>query len=73
MKQLTKSQSQEIARSMCKGYLKLLSQQVKKAAHSIDAFFFVEGDQESEEIRPYFYGAISFGVAVVLFVFVTVN
>lgn len=72
MKQLTKSQSQEVARSMRKGYMKLLSQQAKKAAHSIDSFFFVEGDQESEEIRPYFYGAISFGVAVVLFVYVAI-
>lgn len=73
MKQLTKAQSYEVARTMRKGYMNLLSQQVKKVAHSIDAFFFVGGDQESEEIRPYFYGAISFGVAVVLFIFVTVN
>lgn len=70
---MTKQQSDEIARSMRKGYMKLLSQQTRRVAHSIDSFFFVEGDRESEEIRPYFYGAISFGVAVVLFLYVTIN
>lgn len=70
---MTKQQSDKIARSMRKGYMKLLSQQTKKVVHSIDSFFFVEGDQESEEIRPYFYGAISFDVAVVLFVYVAIN
>lgn len=45
---MTKRQSEEIARSMRKGYMKLLSQQARKAAQSIDSFFFMEGDQESE-------------------------
>lgn len=55
-----------------KAGLKLLSAAVNKPRHiikQIDSYFFCE---EDEEIKPYFYGSISFIVAVVLFVYVTI-
>lgn len=72
MNSLQKVDTQKVARDLRKGYLQLLTKQTKKVARSIDDYFFVEGDEESEEIRPYFYGSISFVIAVVLFVYVTI-
>lgn len=71
MKQLPSVEAKKIAYDLQKGYMQLLTHQIKKAARSVDDIFFVEGDEESEEVRPYFYGSISFIVAVVLFVYVT--
>lgn len=72
MNSLQKVDTQKIARDLRKGYMQLLTNQAKKAARSVDNYFFVEGDEESEEVRPYFYGSISFGIVVVLFVYVAI-
>lgn len=72
MKQLSNVETKKVAHDLQKGYMQLLTQQIKKAAHSVDDFFFVEGDEEGEEVRPYFYGSLAFGIAVVLFVFTVI-
>jgi len=72
MKQLAELDKRKVAKDMRKGYMKLLSQQIKKAAKSVDDYFFVEGDEESEEIRPHFYGSLAFGIAVVIFVYTVI-
>lgn len=72
MKQLANLDTQKVAKDMRKGYMQLLTQQIKKAAHSVDDFFFVEGDEEGEEVRPYFYGSLAFGIAVVVFVYTVI-
>lgn len=69
MKQLAQLDTQKVAKDMRKGYMQLLTQQIKKAAKSVDDFFFVEGDEEGEEVRPHFYGSLAFGIAVVVFVY----
>lgn len=72
MKQISNVEAKKVARDIQKGYMKLLSQQVKKAAKSVDDFFFVEGDEEGDEVRPYFYGSLAFGIAVVLVVYTVI-
>lgn len=68
MKQFYNIEAKKVAHNLQKGYMKLLLQQVKKAAKSVDDFFFVEGDEEGDEVRPHFYGSLAFGIAVVIFV-----
>lgn len=72
MKQLSNVETKKVAHDLQKGYMQLLTQQINKAAHSVDDFFFVEGDEEGEEVRPYFYESLAFGIAVVLFVYTVI-
>lgn len=73
MKPLTQKERQSIARSMKKGYIQLLTQSIKDTAHIIDGLFFTEDDEEGDEIRPYFYGSLAFGLAVALFLYVVIG
>ena len=57
---MEKSQ-QSLRKSYIKAYLQLLTQQAEK----IDGYFF-DDSEESEEIRPWFYGAIIFGALAVI-------
>ena len=72
MKQFFNVEAKKVANDIQKGYMQLLTQQINKAAHSVDDFLFVEGDEEGEEVRPYFYGSLAFAIAVVLFVYTVI-
>ncbi|WP_346234733.1 hypothetical protein MKY04_16210 [Lysinibacillus telephonicus] len=69
MKQIALTiKKRNIARELTKGYIQLLTQ----AAEKVDGYFF-DDSEESDEIRPYFYGAIIFGLTVTLLIYLTVN
>ena len=36
----------------------------------IDSYFFLEGDEESAEIRPYFYGFIFIVAILAMYIFI---
>ncbi|MEG0471102.1 MAG: hypothetical protein RR588_02095 [Solibacillus sp.] len=56
-----------------KAWLKLLTevaQALRRFIRAVDGYFF---DEECADIRPYFYGSISFTLAVTLFLYVAVG
>ena len=74
MKQATRKES-AFVRDYRRAYMKLLTA-ATSVPKTIDEYFFGTVDDstdESEEIRPYFYGSISFGLAILLFCYVIVG
>ncbi|AWE07901.1 hypothetical protein DCE79_11110 [Lysinibacillus sp. 2017] len=70
MKQLV---SKATEKQYVKAWLKLLTEVAQVPRRIIkegDGYFFDEG---SADIRPYFYGSISFGLVVLLFCYLTVS
>lgn len=62
-----------------KAWLKLLTEVAQVPRRSIkvvDEYFFgtiEERDEETESVRPYFYGSASFGLSVLLFCYVAMG
>lgn len=74
MRQVTRKQS-AFEVSYRKSFMKLLTV-AANAPKAVDEYFFGQADdreEESEEVRPYFYGSISFGIAVLLFCYVVIS
>lgn len=61
----------DVARELTKGYIRLLTQQATKGVKAVDNYFFDEEDDE-EGVRPFFYGSLAFGIAVSLFIILTI-
>jgi len=70
MKQATRKES-AFERDYRRAWLKLLTQ-VAQTPRQIDTYFFGTDDDRDEDVRPYFYGSMSFGLAVALFLFVII-
>ena len=77
MKQSTTAD--KLRKDYVKAYMKLLTQVAQVPRRSIkvvDEYFFgtiEERDEDSESVRPYFYGSMSFGLAVLLFCYVAIG
>lgn len=74
MKQTTRNES-AFVRDYRKAYMKLLSA-VTNVPKAVDEYFFMpaeERDEYEEGVRPYFYGSLSFIIAVGLFIFVSLG
>lgn len=62
-----------------KAFIKLLTQAVQATRRLIgvvDEYFFGtigKRDEDTESIRPFFYGSISFGLAILLFYYVAIS
>lgn len=67
-------QVQTVTRKNCVAvYIRLLTAAVntlRQLIEAVDACFF---DEECADIRPYFYGSISFVLAITLFLYVAVG
>lgn len=65
-----KQQQQLTQKQYIKAWLKLLSSVANKPRRifkAIDSYFF---DEESTDIRPYFYGSLAFGILVTIAVYI---
>ncbi|MFP3919344.1 hypothetical protein U5N28_16205 [Lysinibacillus telephonicus] len=67
---VTAAKKRNVARELTKGYIRLLTQAVANGVKTADNYFF---DEDDSEIRPYFYGALTFGVAIVLLIMWTLR
>lgn len=62
-------QQQLTEKQYIKAWLKLLTAAANKPRHiikAVDSYFF---DEESADIRPYFYGSLGFGILVTIAVY----
>ena len=64
MKQFLFSKSSCIFKSL----IKQITGKIEQPFRFIDELFFLQEDKESQEIRPYFYRALVFGLGAVLVV-----
>lgn len=68
MKQAVATQKQR--KNYVVAYIRLLTAAAnapRRIIKAVDGYFF---DEECADIRPYFYGSLSFGMAVTLFLYV---
>lgn len=73
MKQASEKASGTFAREYSKVYIRLLTAVVnmpRRIISKVDGYFF---DEECAEIRPYFYGSISFALAIILFLYLAIG
>ena len=73
MKQATRKES-AFVRDYHKAYIKLLTA-AASAPKTVDEYLFGTAEERTEEeadVRPHFYGSLSFGIAVVLFIYVVI-
>ena len=73
MRQVTRSQS-AFGSLYRKAFIKVLTV-AASAPKAVDEYFFgtvAERTEDESDIRPHFYGSISFGIAVALFVYVVI-
>lgn len=70
-----KRKQSTFTRDYRKAYVKLLTK-VANVPKAVDEYFFGTADERTEEsdsVRPYFYGSMSLGLAVLLFCYVVVS
>lgn len=74
MRHLTprKQAAQSFERQYIKSYMKLLTQQATNTARKVDNYFFAE-DGSEDDLKVWYYGSITFSIAIVLFVYVTIH
>lgn len=69
---MKQAQQQLTEKQYMKAWLRLLSAAANTTRHiikQVDNYFFCE---EDADIKPHFYGSLSFGIATVLFVYIVI-